>query len=87
MTSDCVKTWAELVSPLVWRSCVCHPAEKQITTRDYFYRLVTDYNYSLQTLTDRVQLANHHVGRHLSGVSGVSDVIEALRCVSACLLS
>lgn len=36
--------------------------------------------------TDRVQLSDHHAGGHLPGVSGMADVLEALRGVAPRLL-
>lgn len=36
--------------------------------------------------TDRVHLSDHHVARHLSGVAGMSHVLEALGGVSSRLL-
>lgn len=80
------KEWAGLVSPVAFRSCVCHPADKQIQiTGD---RQATDRRPTptCSEATDRVQLADQHAVRHLSGVGGVADIFEAFCGVPARLL-
>lgn len=47
---------------------------------------MTGTNEQFGAETDRVQLADDHIRRHLPGVGGMADVFEAFRSVPARLL-
>lgn len=85
-------TDTRLHSPPLWRSCVGRPADRHTVKLSYSAAALKHGIESVATdlgsvtVTDRVQLSYHHAGGYLSGVGGVSDVLEALGGVSSRLL-